>query len=115
MTQLGPMRGSLRFCAEVFKKILSFQWIECKPGVVFGIFATTSAEPIEESRTFVYLDPNNLKATTLGFFHLDESVNIPFTFKPVEFLSFATVRILHSQLQDKQPEKYSPPWPYLSQ
>ena len=76
VTQLGPMRGSLRFYAEVFTKILSFQWIECKPGVVFGIFATTSAEPIEESRTkrfltlsFVYLDPNNLKATTLGFFH----------------------------------------------
>lgn len=82
VTQFGPMRVSLQSCAETIKKeILSFQWIECKPGVASGIFATTSGEPVrqcshtEESRTkrflalsFVYLDPNNLKATNPALF-----------------------------------------------
>ena len=43
-------------------------------------------------------DPNSLKTTTWSFFHLDESVNILFTFKPVDFLSFATIRILTNVL-----------------
>lgn len=104
---LGQWEFPSGFVLELYKKERLFlQWIECQSGVAFGIFATTSGEPVrqgrcaEESRTkrfLIYLLCTWIqiiwKSPTLDFFHSHEPVNTLFSFKPVGLLSFATKKI----------------------